>query len=151
MVGDDATAGGRDGGEGPFHQRVELLARQVHAAMVAEYDRLCPVTALLAILLAFTATPASSREPGRLLTREEAEEALAEYEPALGRCYLGLMADRLGLLHRRPEDETLIGDLLEVLPEELPVVLPEVLPPDKPPDGSSWMFVGAVPPESRTQ
>ncbi|HAM72978.1 MAG TPA: YdiU family protein [Verrucomicrobiales bacterium] len=47
-----------------------------------------------------------------LLTREEAEEALAGYEPALGQCYLGLMADRLGLLHRRPEDEELIGDLL---------------------------------------
>lgn len=51
-----------------------------------------------------------------LLTREEAESALDEYEPTLARCYLGLMADKLGLLERRPGDEDLVGRLLEVLP-----------------------------------
>lgn len=51
-----------------------------------------------------------------LLTREQAEAALAEYEPALARCYLGLMADKLGLLKRRDEDESLLEALLSVLP-----------------------------------
>lgn len=51
-----------------------------------------------------------------LLTREQAEEALHEYEPALARCYLGLMADKLGLLKRAPEDEVLVSDLLQLLP-----------------------------------
>ena len=51
-----------------------------------------------------------------LLTREQADEALADYEPALARCYLGLMADKLGLLTRRDEDEVLLHDLLGLLP-----------------------------------
>ena len=50
-----------------------------------------------------------------LLLQPQAEAALAEYEPALAGCYLGLMADKLGLMTRRDEDEALIGDLLTVL------------------------------------
>lgn len=51
-----------------------------------------------------------------LLKREQAQAALEEYEPAMAACYLGLMADKLGFLKRREEDERLIGMLLEVLP-----------------------------------
>lgn len=72
-----------------------------------------------------------------LLRREQAQAALDEYEPALASCYLGLMADKLGLLQRRPEDEELIGALLQELPgtdysiffrrlAELPLAPPEV-------------------------
>ncbi|MBM3847701.1 MAG: YdiU family protein [Verrucomicrobia bacterium] len=50
-----------------------------------------------------------------LLTREQAEAALSDYEPALARSYLGLMADKLGLFQRREEDESLVSDLLEAL------------------------------------
>lgn len=51
-----------------------------------------------------------------LLKREQAQAALEEYEPAMAGCYLGLMADKLGFLKRREEDEGLVGSLLEVLP-----------------------------------
>ena len=51
-----------------------------------------------------------------LLRQPEAEAALAEYEPALARAYLGLMADKLGFLKRHPEDEQLIEHLLKLLP-----------------------------------
>lgn len=50
-----------------------------------------------------------------LIAKEEAVAALDAYAPAFNRYYDALMRAKLGLIEERPEDASLVGDVLETL------------------------------------